>query len=408
MGWQEVETDALHSLSQLDASPDAGSERPAATDGSLSNLAQPPSPADNIGKVGALSEPTAVRKKHEGGASVAGQQFSPPLSYACLSVPPPEAWRLIDFITDAVRQVSDRVRLVYLITRLDLTGEWEAAHAQGLLYVLDQDGNEIEGWAETADGPEWAELRARPGPWRHRRIPYGQEAYAGAPLSTTSTTTIETSPDPPSLLHVRGSRQRPPSCADPGTLPFEVLPAQLAQTRVRVLPASCLHLAQSAGGGFSPAGTFTVFCDMSEPQFLAADAAWTVDQYLRTAAARAESRPRLIRVINVPLPGLPTPQLTVTTTAAEEGSVTLPLDARDLGGDIFAITIGPAATPGGVLDALVQISPDLAPALQALHAVDGVFLQDDLGQHYFVANVIPVILYGSALARPQSLKWFQY
>ena len=270
MGWQEVETDALHSLSQLDASPDAGSERPAATeprcrlsafslyiaqvlgnrsktplpaakrlwstvpqspqlrsplvlqpfpiqqqpaccfpavskDGSLSNLAQPPSPADNIGKVsslpndtgllgytantqppcrkvGALSEPTAVRKKHEGGASVAGsevtcpsipagpskassgmnmlselratiasqiplrpawmagQQFSPPLSYACLSVPPPEdttrrfytifeprldhrqrpadeAWRLIDFITDAVRQVSDRVRLVYLITR---------------------------------------------------------------------------------------------------------------------------------------------------------------------------------------------------------------------------------------------------------------------------------------------------
>ena len=82
----------------------------------------------------------------------------------------------------------------------------------------------------------------------------------------------------------------------------------------------------------------------------------------------------------MPLPGLPTPQLTVTTTAAEEGSVTLPLDARDLGGDIFAITIGPAATPGGVLDALVQISPDLAPALQALHAVDGVFLQDDLGQ----------------------------
>ena len=70
----------------------------------------------------------------------AGQQFSPPLSYACLSVPPPEdatrrfytifeprldhrqrpadeAWRLIDFITDAVRQVSERVRLVYLITR---------------------------------------------------------------------------------------------------------------------------------------------------------------------------------------------------------------------------------------------------------------------------------------------------
>ena len=448
-------------------------------------------------KVGALSEPTAVRTKPEGGVSVAdlevtcpsipagpskassgmnmlsdlratiasqiplrpawmaGQQFSPPLSYACLSVPPPEdttrrfytifeprldhrqrpadeAWRLIDFITDAVRQVSDRVRLVYLITRplggfaapqlvltlasapprhrsvpigglvhtievcfpspilsiwaslhhkgLDLTGEWETAHAQGLLYVLDQDGNEIEGWAETDDGPEWAELRARPGPWRQRRIPYGQEAYAGAPLSTTSTTATEASPDPPSLLHVRGSRQRPPSCAVPDALPFEVQPAQLAQTRVRALPASCLHLAQSVGGGLGQIGTFTVFCDMSEPQFIAADAAWTVDQYLRTAAAHAESCPRLIRVINVPLPGLPTPQLTVTTNAAEEGSVTLPLDARDLGGDIFAITIGPNATSGGVLDALVQISPDLAPALQALHAVDGVFLQDDLGQ----------------------------
>ena len=59
---------------------------------------------------------------------------------------------------------------------------------------------------------------------------------------------------------------------------------------------------------------------------------WTVEQYLQEAATRSHTAARMVRLLSLPLPGLPTPQLTVTAATAGSGQVSLPIDVRELGG----------------------------------------------------------------------------
>ena len=397
-------------------------------------------------------------------AWMAGQQFYPPLDYACVSTPPPAQasrryytlfeprldhrqrsaprdWRLIDFVTDAVREVQERVRLVYLVTRpmpgfaapqlvltlarapagcrsvpLDLRGigglvhtveilfpspatsvwevlhdkgldanrEWEAAHEAGHLYLLDQDGREIAAWEDTADGPEWAEFAARPGPWRHRRISYGSTTAATAVASTTPTTTavaVEQQPAdrPPSLL---GACLLRPTCSqgqDSDALPFRVYPEQFSSAQVRGLPASQLCFYSGVGPG-EQGCDFAVFCCGGPVGIHQAQEDWTVEQYLQEAAAHSHAAARMVRFLSLPVPGLPTPQLTVTAANAGGNQVSLPLDVRELGGGVVTVNVDPGAPCSDLFAALLQIAPELTSILQGLLAADGVFIQDELGQ----------------------------
>ena len=311
-------------------------------------------------------------------AWMAGQQYHPPLDYACVSTPPPAQssrryytlfeprldhrqrsaprdWRLIDFVTDAVREVQERVRLVYLVTRpmpgfaapqlvltlarapagcrsvpldlrgigglvhtvevlfpspatsvwgvlhdkgLDATGEWEAAHEAGHLYLLDQDGREIAAWEDTADGPEWAEFATRPGPWRHRRISYGSTT-ATAVASTTPTTTAvaverQSTDHPPSLLGACLLRPSCPQGQGSAALPFRVYPEQFSSAQVRGLPAAQLCLYSGVGPGAQ-----------GHDGIHQAQEDWTVEQYLQEAAARSHTAARMVRFLSLPVPGLP-------------------------------------------------------------------------------------------------------
>ncbi|CAE7333131.1 unnamed protein product [Symbiodinium microadriaticum] len=393
---------------------------------------------------------------------MAGQQYHPPMDYACVSTPPPaqsarryytlfeprldrrqrsapREWRFIDFITDAVREVQERVRLVYLVTRpmsgfaapqlvltlarapagcrsvpldlrgigglvhtveilfpspatsvwealhdkgLDATGDWAAAHAAGHLYLLDQDGREVT-VGNTADGPEWAEFAARPGPWRHRRISFGSPTAADtATASTTSTTTavvVERPPadQPPSLL---GACLLRPSCPpSTATLPFQVYPEQLSSAQVLGLPAAqlCFYSGSCLDDQFRD---FAVFSCKGPVGIHQAQADWTVEQYLQEAAAHAHTAARMVRFLSLPLPGLPTPQLTVTAATAGADQVSLPLDVRELGGGVITVNVDPGAPCGDLFEALLHAAPELTSVLQELLAVDGVFLQDELGQ----------------------------
>ena len=392
---------------------------------------------------------------------MAGQQYYPPMDYACVSTPPPaqsnrryytlfeprldhrqrsapREWRLIDFITDAVREIQERIRLVYLVTRpmpgfaapqfvltlarapagcrsvpldlrgigglvhtvevlfpspvtsvwdvlhdkgLDATGEWEAAHAAGHLYLLDQDGREVTSWEDTADGPEWAEFAARPGPWQHRRISYGSPA-AAVTTSTTSTTTavaVERPPadSPPSLL---GACLLRPGCSpSTATLPFQVYPEQLASAQILCLPAAQLCL-YSGPSPEDQTRDFAVFHCNGPIGIHQAHTDWTVSQYLQEAAAHAHAAARMVRFLSLPMPGLPTPQLTVTAATAGAGQVSLPIDVRELGGSVVTVNVDPGVPCGDLFAALLLVAPELASVLQELLAVDGVFLQDELGQ----------------------------
>ena len=128
---------------------------------------------------------------------------------------------------------------------LDATGEWEAAHAAGHLYLLDHEGNEVTVWEDTADGPEWAEFAARPGPWRHRLISYGSSEATTATTSTTSTTTAVAAERPPTDLppSLLGACLLRPGCApSTATLPFQVYPEQLSSAQMLCLPAAQLCL----------------------------------------------------------------------------------------------------------------------------------------------------------------------
>ena len=315
---------------------------------------------------------------------MAGQQFSPPMDYACVASPPPASssrrfytifeprldhrqrsapreWRLIDFVTDAIREVRERVRLVYLMTRpmpgfaapqltltlsrapagcrsvpidlraigglvhtvevlfpspavsvwevlhnkgLDTTGEWAAAHMEGHLYLLDQDGREITAWADTADGPEWAEFAARPGSWQARRISYGSAAapvlqVTIAPTTTTTTgmaTDQAATSSPPSLLGARLLSTSAVSCRDADTMPFQVLPVHLSSACVRGLPAAQLHLYQEHSMG-SQGRDFIVFGNEGTVTGVVrqARADWTVEQFLHEAAAVSHSATRSVR-----------------------------------------------------------------------------------------------------------------
>ena len=398
---------------------------------------------------------------------MAGQQFSPPMDYACVATPPPaqssrrfytifeprldhrqrsapREWRLIDFITDAIREVQERVRLVYLITRpmhgfaapqlaltlarapvgcrsvpidlravgglvhtvevffpspavsiwevlhdkgLDATGEWAAAHAAGHLYLLDQDGREIVAWADTDDGPEWAEFAARPGPWQARRIPYGSET--APPLQATFTTTTSTTTGmavdqaeaalPPSLLGARLFSASAASCNAEVVMPFQVFPEHLSQACVRGLPAAQLHLYQDQG--LSAQGRdFIVFGNEGTGVVRQASADWTVEQFLQEAVEVSNSAIRSVRFLSLPLPGLPTPQLTVTAQSADLGHVMLPIDARDIGGGIITMLVGPDASSHDLFATLLQAAPELTGTLHELLAVDGIFLQNEVGQ----------------------------
>ena len=398
---------------------------------------------------------------------MAGQQFSPPMDYACVATPPPaqssrrfytifeprldhrqrsapREWRLIDFITDAIREVQERVRLVYLITRpmhgfaapqltltlarapvgcrsvpidlravgglvhtvevlfpspavsiwavlhdkgLDATGEWAAAHAAGHLYLLDQDGRELHAWADTDDGPEWAEFAARPGPWQARRIPYGSETaplLQAASTATTSTTTgmtvdqAEAAP-PPSLLGARLFSASAVSCHADVVMPFQVFPEHLSQACVRGLPAAQLHLYQDQG--LSAQGRdFLVFGNEGTGVVRQASTDWTVEQFLQEAVAVSNSAIRSVRFLSLPIPGLPTPQLTVTAQSADVGHVMLPVDARDIGGGIITMLVGPDASSHDLFATLLQAAPELSGTLHELLAVDSIFMQDEVGQ----------------------------
>ena len=398
---------------------------------------------------------------------MAGQQFSPPMDYACVATPPPaqssrrfytvfeprldhrqrsapREWRLIDFITDAIREVQERVRLVYLITRpmhgfaapqltltlarapagcrsvpldlraigglvhtvevlfpspavsvwevlhnkgLDATGEWAAAHAAGHLFLLDQDGREIDAWADTADGPEWAEFAVRPGPWQARRIPYGSEAapLVQAPSTSTTSTTTGMAVDqaevalPPSLLGARLFSAGDVACNAEVVMPFQVFPEHLSQARVRGLPAAQLHLYQDHSLS-APGHDFLVFGSEGTGVIRQARADWTVEQFLQEAAAVSHSAIRSVRFLSLPLPGLPTPQLTVTVQSADMGHVMLPFDARDIGGGVVTMLVGPETSSSALFANFLQVAPELAGTLHELLAVDGAFLQDEVGQ----------------------------
>ena len=195
---------------------------------------------------------------------------------------------------------------------LDAMGVWAAAHEEGHLYLLDQDGHEITAWVDSADGPEWAEFAARPGPWQTRRIPYGSEAAPAlrvAAASTTSTTTaVVVDPNgaelPPSLLGARLFSSNAALCQIADAMPFQVFPEHLSLASVRGLPAAQLHLYHESSHGH-PNRDFLVFGNEGEGVVRQAHADWTVEQFLQQAAAIPHSAARSVRFLSYRFRGFP-------------------------------------------------------------------------------------------------------
>ena len=71
---------------------------------------------------------------------------------------------------------------------------------------------------------------------------------------------------------------------------------------------------------------------------------------------------------------------------------------------MITVNVDPGAPCGDLFAALLSVAPELAGVLQELLAVDGVFLQDELGQVWDKFTARPCSLtMGSCAPRPQGV-----
>ncbi|CAE7852303.1 SRP19 [Symbiodinium microadriaticum] len=356
--------------------------------------------------------------------------------------PADKSWQLSDYVTDAVRQLPVPVRMVFILSvplpsfatpqlvltlhsapprarslpldlrnvggmvhtieilpqgspagvwaalrdkGIDLSRQWEAAHEAGHVRFLDQLGREVIEWGADDDRLEWAELTAVTADWQESVITYGStEAQAFlARFTSTSTTTAmgpshELEPrDPPTLLRALAPAD---ACSSQALAGIQVLPAHLASQGLSTISAAdlCLYTPVTlVDDGTRP---FTVFVEGNPPTIRTAEPQWPMCRFLTEAMSLSDQAVRQVQFLPLPMPDLPTPQFVITPTASLPGTVILPVDARGLGGSICTIAVSEGESGHSIMTSVAAAQPSILQTIQAMLALDAIFLQDAAGQ----------------------------
>ena len=351
-------------------------------------------------------------------------------------------WQLADFVTDAVRQLPEPVRMVFVLSRplpsfatpqlvltlhsalprarslpvdlrgvggmvhtvellprcspadvwaalrskgIDLSGHWEIAHAAGHVRFLNQLGLEVIEWGIDDDRLEWVELTATTAEWQECVITYGStEAQALVDrLASTSTTTAvgpsqEEEPRDPPTL----LRTLTPAdaCASHSLAGIQVLPAYLASQSLSTISATDLCLYVPTATAADGTRPFTVFVPGISPIVRTADPQWPMCRFLTEALSLSDQAVRQVQFLPLSMPDLPTPQFVITPATSLPGITVWPVDARELGGSICTIAVSEGESSHSIMASIATAQPNIQQAIQALLAFDAVFLQDAAGQ----------------------------
>ena len=118
--------------------------------------------------------------------------------------------------------------------------------------------------------------------------------------------------------------------------------------------------------------TFTVFAAGRPVTTLPATTAWSAAHFFQAAFAWLGHTPRQAQMLTQGLPGLPEPQIVLTTHDAPSSALVVPVDLRGLGGGIVPI----AAVPGQPAQDLVQDIQVLGATHPLVPLFHDLFLQD--------------------------------
>ncbi|OLQ11339.1 hypothetical protein AK812_SmicGene4821 [Symbiodinium microadriaticum] len=245
---------------------------------------------------------------------------------------------------------------------IDLSRQWEAAHAAGHVRFNDQFGHEVMEWSADDDKLEWVMLIATAAEWQESIITYGSTEAAellarissSAASSSQSTTLTVTAKLP--MGDCLG-RPLPPACADAALPTGTCLPADLCQGDLlhRPLSDSCLFPSlgpPSAQGTPVAAHQFTIIANGHPVVTLPATTAWTLANFFQAAFAWLGHAPRFARILTQSLPGLPEPQIVLTDQDVPPSAVVVPLDLRPWGVNIVPVVLTPGLPVSEVLSQL--------------------------------------------------------
>ena len=284
--------------------------------------------------------------------SEAMNQVAPPRFYTIFEPridlrqrPADASWQLADYVADAVRQLPEPVRMVFVLSTplpsfatpqlvltlasaqhrarslpidlrrvggmvhtieiplvcspadiwaslrdkgIDLSGLWEAAHQAGQVRFIDQLGHEVLDWSAEDDKLEWAELTAIAADWQESIITYGSTEASAlmARLTSTSTTTAmrpghETEAPDPPTL----LRAIAPAdvCVSQSLAGVQILPAHLASQSLSAVSASDLCLFAPTAPAEDGTRPFTVLMPGHPPVVRTAGAGWPMCRYMTEA-----------------------------------------------------------------------------------------------------------------------------
>ena len=167
-------------------------------------------------------------------------------------------------------------------------------------------------------------------------------------------------------------------------------PADLCHDNCAHHPLADFCLFPSLGAPFSAGRpehphTFTVLAAGRPVTTLPANTAWSAAQFFHAAFAWLGHTPRQAQMLTPSLPGLPEPQIVLTTHDAPSSALVVPVDFRGVGGGVVP-TIAVPGQPAQELVHDVQILDTVHPFLPLFHDL---FLQDTRGG---VHDQVPALL----------------
>ncbi|CAE7031253.1 ggact.2 [Symbiodinium sp. CCMP2592] len=184
--------------------------------------------------------------------------------------------------------------------------------------------------------------------------------------------------NPPSLLSTAGP-PRASLWADKNPS-YKILPERWATPAALRIPAGQLNLYCASEEHPGAERRYALFDRQRHTSVRKAAADWTIEDYAADAVLNAPEPTAIFQVITVAIAGLPTPQFTLTPAGVPATSLTLPIDARHMGGPVLALLLRPGMPCSEVFDRIAAVFPASRYLVDLATPLDGLFLQDALGR----------------------------
>ncbi|CAE7585952.1 unnamed protein product [Symbiodinium sp. CCMP2592] len=183
---------------------------------------------------------------------------------------------------------------------------------------------------------------------------------------------------PPSLLAKAG----PPRASIwfDKTPTYKILPERWATPALLRIPAGQLNLYCAVEENHDTERRYALFDRLRHTSVRKAAADWTLEDYAADAVMPAPEPTAIFQIVTIAIAGLPTPQFTLTPAGVPAASLTLPVDARNMGGPVLALLLRPGMPSSEVFDRIASVFPAARYLVDLAAPLDGLFLQDALGR----------------------------